>query len=130
MKKLTNVQKVLNALQSGPKTQANLVRETKVKNVYQIISDAVKKGLLTKENGLVKLNGLPVAIDEIKKPKTEDPRMPLYKESSSKIEEKNEHVDRIAMLKDEIDNIDDGIRALSITRSYLLRRCQEESRHV
>jgi ribosomal protein S20 len=130
MKKLTNVQKILKALKSGPKTQANLVRETKVKNVYQIISDAVKKGLLTKENGLVKLNGLPVAIDEIKKPKTEDPRMPLYKESPSKIEEKNEHVDRIAMLKDEIDNIDDGIRALSITKSYLLRRCQEESRHV
>jgi hypothetical protein len=42
----------------------------------------------------------------------------------------NEHVDRIAMLKDEIDNIEDGIRALSIARSYLLRRCQEESKNA
>ena len=43
MKKLTNVQKILKALKSGPKTQADLVRETKVKNVYQIIADLKKK---------------------------------------------------------------------------------------
>jgi hypothetical protein len=45
MKKLTNVQKILKALESGPKTQADLVRETKVKNVYQIIADLKKKNL-------------------------------------------------------------------------------------
>jgi hypothetical protein len=45
MKKLTNVQKILKALKSGPKTQADLVRETKVKNVYQIIADLKKKNL-------------------------------------------------------------------------------------
>ena len=112
MKKLTNMQKILKALKSGPKTQADLMRETKVRNTYQIISDAVKKGLLTKENGLVKLNGLPVAVDEIKKPKTENPRMPLmplYKESQAELEKKSKHIDRIAMLKYEIDNIDYGI---------------------
>jgi hypothetical protein len=43
MKKLTNVQKILKALKSGPKTQADLVRETKVKNVYQIIADLKKR---------------------------------------------------------------------------------------
>jgi hypothetical protein len=45
MKKLTNVQKILKALKSGPKTQADLVRETKVKNVYQIIADLKKRKL-------------------------------------------------------------------------------------
>jgi hypothetical protein len=34
------------------------------------------------------------------------------------------------MLKDEIDNINDGIRSLMITRSYLLRRAQEETANV
>ena len=117
-KKLTNSQRLLKALEKGPKTQADLMRETKVKNVYQIVADYVKKGLLTRENGLIKLNGLPVAIDETKKIEPKSKVVP------------NEHVDRIAMLKDEIDNIEDGIRALSITRSYLLRRCQEESKNV
>jgi len=113
MKKTTNTQKILKDLRSGPKTQADLIRETKVKNVYQIVSDLVKKGLVSKVNGVVTLNKpkLPIAIDETKV-------VP------------NEHVDRIAMLKDEIDNINDGIRALMMTRSYLLRRAEEESRRA
>ena len=49
--KLTNVQKILKALQSGPKTQADLVRETKVKNVYQIISDLKKKNIVFTDTG-------------------------------------------------------------------------------
>ena len=40
---MTNTQKILKALRSGPKTQADLIRETKVKNVYQIVSDLRKK---------------------------------------------------------------------------------------
>jgi predicted transcriptional regulator len=51
MKKLTNVQKILKALKSGPKTQVDLVRETKVKNVYQIISDLKKKKLVFMDTG-------------------------------------------------------------------------------
>jgi hypothetical protein len=44
MKAITNTQKILKVLlKSGPKTQADLMRETKVKNVYQIISDLKKK---------------------------------------------------------------------------------------
>jgi hypothetical protein len=127
MKKLTNMQKILKALKSGPKTQADLMRETKVKNTYQITSDAVKKGLLTKENGLVKLNGLPVAVDETTKVTAKeinnvvgrlDPQWPW---PSYKI---------IPMLEAEIKNIDAGIRSLEITKSYLQRRVEEEQRRV
>jgi hypothetical protein len=113
MKKMTNTQKILKALESGSSTQAGLAKQTKVKNTYQVISDLVKKGLVSKVNGAVILNKskLPTAIDETKV-------VP------------NEHVDRIAMLKDEIDNINDGIRALMMTKSYLLRRAEEESRRA
>jgi predicted transcriptional regulator len=65
MKKLTNVQKILKALKSGPKTQADLVRETKVKNVYQIISDLKKKKLVFMDTGkCVNLMKVPIAVDE------------------------------------------------------------------
>jgi predicted transcriptional regulator len=61
MKKLTNVQKILKALKSGPKTQADLVRETKVKNVYQIISDLKKKKLVFMDTGkCVNLTRVPI----------------------------------------------------------------------
>ena len=113
-RKLSNNMKLLKALENGPKTQAELMRETKVKNTYQIVSDLVKKGLVTKENGLV-----------ARKSTLQEPKEKLAPKVVP-----NEHVDRIAMLKDEIDNIEDGIRALSITRNYLMRRCQEESRNV
>jgi hypothetical protein len=42
MKKISNKFKVLMALCSGPKTQAELVRETKVKNVYQMMPALIK----------------------------------------------------------------------------------------
>ena len=116
MKKLTNVQKILKALKSGPKTQADLMRETKVKNTYQIISDAVKKGLITKENGLVKLNGLPVAVDKTDKVSAEQLRATLPKPES----------EIIKTLRGEVENIQDGIRSLMMARSYLLRRIEEE----
>jgi predicted transcriptional regulator len=68
MKKLTNVQKILKALESGPKTQAELVHQTKVKNVYQIISDLKKKKLVFMDTGkCVNLMKVPVAIDETTK---------------------------------------------------------------
>ena len=61
MKKLTNVQKILKALKSGPKTQVDLVRETKVKNVYQIISDLKKKKLVFMDTGkCVNLTRVPI----------------------------------------------------------------------
>jgi hypothetical protein len=44
-RKLSNNMKLLKALGNGPKTQAELMRETKVKNTYQIVADLVKKGL-------------------------------------------------------------------------------------
>ena len=116
-KKTTNLQKILKALQNGPKTQADLLKETRVKNTYQIVADLVKKGQATRDGRLVKLSGAPetkVTAQPANKPKV----VP------------NEHVDRIAMLKDEIDNINDGIRSLMITRSYLLRRAQEETANV
>ena len=116
-KKATNAQKILKALQNGPKTQAELLKETRVKNTYQIVFDLVKKGQVTKDGRLVKLSGAP---------ETKAMAQPANKPKVVP----NEHVDRIAMLKDEIDNINDGIRSLMITRSYLLRRAQEETANV
>jgi len=56
MKKISNKFKVLIALCSGPKTQAELVRETKVKNVYQMMSGLIKsREVIKREDGKVLL---------------------------------------------------------------------------
>jgi len=56
MKKISNKYKVLIALCSGPKTQADLVRETKVKNVYQMMSGLIKsREVIKREDGKVLL---------------------------------------------------------------------------
>ena len=139
------------ALCSGPKTQAELARETKIKNVYQIMSSLIKSGEVIKQDKKVLLRDSlnPQYTKEhkiahykylagISKFPAKDPsayiRNPQLDETKATPQQvakpeivPNEHVDRIAMLKDEIDNIDAGIRALYITKSYLLRRCQEES---
>lgn len=118
MKKLTNTQKILKALESGSTTQADLAKQTKVKNTYQIVADLVKKGLVSKVNGIVILNrekkAVPITPDEANQDRVEFPRP-------------KSHI-RISMLQDEIDNVNDGIRALMATRSYLLRRLEEERR--
>jgi len=113
MKKLTNVQKILKILQSGPKTQADLVRETKIKNVYQIVADLVKKGLVSKVNGIVILNR---------------PRLRPTVDETAKVAVKDEKPSLVQMLEDEITSITDGIRSLMVARSYLLRRIEEEKR--
>ena len=121
--KLTNAQKILKALESGSSTQADLKKSTKVKNTYQIISDLAKKGLVSKVNGIVMLNKskLPIAVD-----KTDKVSLDQLKAVTEKLESKN--TPRVSLLQDEIDNINDGIRALMVTRSYLLRRLEEEKR--
>jgi hypothetical protein len=142
MKKLTNVQKILKALKSGPKTQADLVRETKVKNVYQIISDLKKKKLVFMDTGKcvnltrVPIYGVPVperplpfkrqmlssklrmTADETTKVSAEQLRATLPKPESG----------IITTLRGEVENIQDGIRSLMMARSYLLRRIEEEKR--
>jgi len=96
----------------GPVTQAAIAKGLKlpVANIYPIIKRMVEQDKVRMSGKLVDV------LDDkpIKQPKI----IP------------NEHVDRIAMLKDEIDNIDNGIRSLMITRSYLLRRTQEETANV
>jgi hypothetical protein len=126
MKKLTNVQKILKALKSGPKTQADLMRETKVKNVYQIISDLKKKKLVFMDTGkCVNLMKVPVAVDETDKVSAKEVSNvvgrsnPQWPWPSNRV---------IQMLETEIKNIDDGIRSLEITKSYLQRRIEEEKR--
>ena len=121
--KLTNAQKILKALESGSSTQADLKKSTKVKNTYQIISDLAKKGLVSKVNGIVMLNKskLPIAVD-----KTDKVSLDQLKAVTEKLESKV--TPRVSLLQDEIDNIHDGIRALMVTRSYLLRRLEEEKR--
>lgn len=126
MKKMTNPQKILKALRSGPKTQAELMRQTGVKNVYQIVSDLKKKKIVFMDTGnCVNLH----SPDRVAKATLDQIKAATELKNEPKVVP-NEHVDRIAMLKDEIDNINDGIRALMMTRSYLLRRAEEESRRA
>jgi len=135
MKKMTNTQKILKALRSGPKTQAELMRQTGVKNVYQVVSDLKKKNVVFEDSirgrKCISLRPPPRVVrtpDKVVKATLDQ-----IKVATEKLEPKvvpNEHVDRIAMLKDEIDNINDGIRALMMAKSYLLRRAEEESRRA
>lgn len=173
MKKMTNTQKILKALRSGPKTQADLIRETKVKNVYQIVSDLRKKKIAFMDTAnCVNLRPIPLAADETDKMDVHQARkfvegatrykvssspfskkeVPITLDEASKLKakhtsqfvhettkakiEKANH-DRIefsgprshiciSMLTDEIENINAGIRALTITKSYLQRRIEEE----
>ena len=119
MKKLTNVQKILKALESGPKTQAELVHQTKVKNVYQIIADLKKRKLVFLDTGkCVNLMQVPIAVDETTKVSAEQMKALLPKPES----------EIIKTLKGEVENIQDGIRSLMMARSYLLRRIEEEKR--
>ena len=122
MAKLTNAQKILKALKSGSTTQADLARQTKVKNTYQIVADLVKKGLVSKVNGIVILNKskLPIAIDKTDKVTAKDVQATLPKPEP----------EIIKTLRDEVENIQDGIRSLMITRTYLLRRIEEEKRNA
>ena len=120
--KMTNTQKILKALKAGSLKQADLLRETKVKNTYQIIADLKKKGVVFIDSDkYVNLR----AEGEVKA--NETPTAKAKAEADAKTEDA---VDRIAMLKYEIDNIEDGIRSLMITRSYLMRRVQEEQKDV
>lgn len=121
MNKLTNTQKVLKALKSGPKTQADLMRETKVKNVYQVVADLKKKKIVFMDTANCVNLMLPVAVDKTKKVTLEQ-----IKTATEHLQ--NKITPRVTLLQDEIDNINDGIRALMVTRSYLIRRIEEEKR--
>jgi hypothetical protein len=107
MTKLTNAQRILKALASGPKTQINLKRETKIKNTYQVVASLVEKGLVSKVDGLVSLSSASKALGA------------APPESGV-----------ISMLRDEVGNIEDGVRSLLVTRTYLLRRIEEERSSV
>ena len=119
---MTNTQKILKALDSGARRQADLAKQTKVKNTYQIVADLAKKGLVSKVNGVVILNKskLPIAIDETDKVTAKDVQATLPKPEP----------EIIMTLRGEIENIQDGIRSLMITRTYLLRRIEEEKRNA
>ena len=151
MKKLTNTQKILAALKSGPKTQADLVRETKVKNVYQIIAGLKKKKLVFMDTGKgVNLMKVPIAVDKtdkvsaeqlsatLSKPESEIRRVlqereeRLKREALSKVYKFDGKIvlDRVSFIQHEIDNINDGVRSLMVARSYLLRRIEEEKREA
>jgi predicted transcriptional regulator len=107
MTKLTNAQRILKALASGPKTQINLKRETKIKNTYQVVANLVEKDLVSKVDGLVSLSSASKALGAAP--------------SESSV---------ISMLRDEVGNIEDGVRSLLATRTYLLRRIEEERSSV
>jgi hypothetical protein len=111
--KLTNVQKILKILQSGPKTQADLVRETKIKNVYQIVADLKKKNIVFTDTGKYVHLHTPKETALINTKPSEVPK------PESEI---------IKTLRGEVENIQDGIRSLMMARSYLLRRIEEEKR--
>jgi hypothetical protein len=144
MKKLTNVQKILKALKSGPKTQADLVRETKVKNVYQIISDLKKKKLVFMDTGkCVNLTRVPIyGVPVPERPLPFKRQMLSSKLRMTADETTKVSADQlgaalpkpesgiITTLRGEVENIQDGIRSLMMARSYLLRRIEEEKRNA
>ena len=105
---------------NGPSNQVGIAKALKIPvvSLYSTIKRLVEQGAVKMEGKLV--TAIPTA--EPKKPPLD---MKLVAETARKLQTENA-VDRIAMLKDEIDNITDGIRSLVITRSYLLRRVQEE----
>jgi DNA-binding Lrp family transcriptional regulator len=112
---------VLYVTSHGPTTQAVLAKSLKipVASIYVIVKRLVKQGVVKMDGRLV----CPVHVTA-----------PVEKEDARLIAESNaktaDAVDRIAMLKNEIDNITDGIRSLVITRSYLMRRVQEENANI
>ena len=127
---------------NGPTTQAVIAKGLKmnIANIYPIVKRMVEQGKVRMDGKFVcPLTVTPVTQDK-KEPTHKDGRLvklsgaPETKAMAQPANKPkvvpNEHVDRIAMLKDEIDNINDGIRSLMITRSYLLRRAQEETANV
>ena len=142
MKKLTNAQKILKALYLGPKTQAELARETKVKNVYQIISDLKKKDVVFVDSEkCVKLTRVPIpesyGVSIPERPLPPKIRLRMAADETTKVSAKQlgaalpkPESQIITTLRGEIENIQDGIRSLMITRTYLLRRIEEEKRNA
>jgi hypothetical protein len=107
--------KLLKALGNGPKTQAELMRETKVKNTYQIVADLKKKKLVFMDTGKYVHLHTPKETALINTKPSEVPK------PESEI---------IKTLRGEVENIQDGIRSLMMARSYLLRRIEEEKRNA
>ena len=108
----------------GPTTQAAIAKALKIPAVslYSVVKRMVEQGKVKMDGRLV--TAIPTA--DPKKPVLD---MDLISKTAQKLQAENA-VDRIAMLKDEIENITAGIRSLVITRSYLLRRVEEEQKDV
>lgn len=107
---------------NGPSNQVGIAKALKIPvvSLYSTIKRLTEQGSARKEGRLVMLhNAKPVKL-----PAAE---AKVIAEAHAKTEDA---VDRIAMLKDEIENITAGIRSLVITRSYLLRRVEEEQKDV
>jgi DNA-binding Lrp family transcriptional regulator len=106
---------------NGPSNQVGIAKALKIPvvSLYSTIKRLVERGEVRMDGRLV----CPVHVTP-----------PVEKEDARLIAESNaktaDAVDRIAMLKNEIDNITDGIRSLVITRSYLMRRVQEENANI
>jgi len=102
---------------NGPSNQVGIAKALKIPvvSLYSTIKRLVERGEVRMDGRLV----CPVHVT----PPANQEKARLIAESNAKTEDV---VDRIAMLKNEIDNITDGIRSLMITRSYLMRRVQEE----
>jgi DNA-binding Lrp family transcriptional regulator len=106
---------------NGPSNQVGIAKALKIPvvSLYSTIKRLVERGEVRMDGRLVCPVHVTPPVDK------EDAR--LIAESNAKTEDA---VDRIAMLKNEIDNITDGIRSLVITRSYLMRRVQEENANI
>jgi hypothetical protein len=123
MKKLTNVQKILKALESGPKTQADLVRETKVKNVYQIIADLKKRKLVFMDTGkCVNIMQVPIAVDETTEVSAEQmkallpkPHVPAKVQNERKAMREQDllHIE-ISELKNQIADLEEQLQDMSV----------------
>ena len=103
---------VMNHLaREGASTAADIQKETKLRgNIYTLLASMVAAGHISKFNKLYDIS----SEHEMK-----NNRSPLRMESNKK------HEALITTFIKEIDFVNDGIRNLEMTRSYLLRRVEQ-----
>lgn len=108
MKKQTSEQKILNALkETGPMTQAELARVTKVKGVYQLVAKMVKENKVKKDGKQILLWNPGLKWPEDDKETSEAPR------------EATVSKEVLEYLEDEYARIFEEIKARLLEYSYI-----------
>lgn len=114
MKKQTSEQKILNALkETGPMTQAELARVTKVKGVYQLVAKMIKENKVKKDGKQILLWNPGLKWPEDDKETSEVPR------------EATVSKEVLAYLEEERDRLTDNLEKAVYEYIYLLRQIKK-----